>query len=220
MKYTIQEFTDRASVQIPYIQANNARFLTDTVLLASMVADLARLHELNVILSNPATRTTIFVHERQELIARLGHDITAAVKGIEYSTTVTLTQEDRDSLFIETRKEPSSSPIPTFTPKIDVVGRETGLLELQFSNPATPEINYRKLPEDVNFINVFIAFIAEGDPIPEAAAYHLFKTVTKSTDKLLFESEERAKEAYIKAAFGNSNGVGPLSEAIHTVIPN
>lgn len=217
---TITEFTRRANIQVPYMEANNNRFLLETNLLTGLVADLVTLNEVNVKIENPNTRTPALVHERQNLIESFGKNITKAVRSIENNSSVELSNEDEENLFIKERKTPSRIPKPSITPKVDVIERKVGSLTIQLSDPASPDLNHRRLPDGVQFINIFTAITVAGAEAPAAEDYRLFVTETKSNIELDFENKDEKKVVYIKAQFGNSNGEGRISDAIDVVIPN
>ena len=123
---------------------------------------------------------------------------------LKNSAAVTFTSSDYEQLFIHKDKTTKPHSCPSITPKVDVVGRQTGIIKIQLSDPALPEFNHRSLPNGVSFANIFVAIAIASAAIPIKEDYHLF--VTESTIDLSFGNEDEKKVAYIKAQFSNSTG--------------
>lgn len=217
-RLTILEFHRRVNIQVPYIVANNNRFLIDEDLKVALVSDLARLNDLQIKCSNPVIRTIFFVHQRQALIIRFKKKIRTVINAIQYMLALELTVEDREELFIKIRKVGSRIPKPILSPRISVIERNIGALKIRFSD--SEKLGHRRFPEGVQFVNIFVAIVSADAQRPINKDFHLFKTETKATVSLQFRNEDWKKVAHIKAEFGNRNGVGILSEVVEVVIPN
>ncbi len=220
MSKTLDEFTKQVNVAIPYLKNNNERLKVDTDFVSKLESSLTKWNELNDLCNDPKTRTPVVIHERNELRVTFEKDYNFLIQSLKHSTFTTLTSIDKDTFGIKDRKKPTSIPAPSTIAKVDIIGRLESTLIIQVSDPASPDLNYTRLPKDVDSINVFVAIVEANAPEPADEDYHLFTNKGKSNIELKFDTKDEKKVAYIRASFVNKAGSSRMSDPINSVIPN
>lgn len=216
---TYAELNKRFNTAIPYLAAENARLLYPEALTAELSVLLTQWNAIYALAENKATRTAVMVAQRQderEVLDRLYRQMQQTLK---QSPTVALTETDFAALFIHKNKHRARIPPPTIIPKIDVIGRAENTIKIQLPASGTFETSHRRLPDGVEFVNVFVALALPSEPLPTEADYQLMTTQSKALISLKFAKTAQKKMAYIQAQFGNKNGVSQRSNTTEAVVP-
>lgn len=215
---SIVEFHRQVNIAINYLQTRQDYLKTPPTLYGRLATNLPIFNDLFDKTRSPDTETPTLFSRLHGLEKTFGADYREMQQFVKHSGKE-LTEEDYFKLFIN--KTPTShhaKPRPTQLPLVIITQVLAEKVFLEIGEDKSPDVIRKKLPEDVDFINIFTAFTNIGESIPTEKDYHLYVTESNSTIALGFEAKYINMIVYIKATFGNNSGISLPSIPVHTVI--